>query len=293
MLEELAETVRRYADTCGAPETPHDTDVPGLSLVRCRRPTPMESVLYRPLVCVVLQGAKETAFGAQTVRFAEGQSLIVSLDLPSLSRVVTASAERPYLALALELDMALIRTLSAEMEDAAVEPDPASAVVSGEADGALVRAMGRLFELTTDPVDRKILADPYRREVHFRLLQARHGAMLRRLARQDSHASRIARAVSRIRQDITAPIRISDLSRLAGMSPSSFHAHFKTVTATTPLQYQKDLRLLEARQRLIATTRPVTEIAYAVGYESPTQFSREYARKFGVPPREERMSVDA
>ena len=115
--------------------------------------------------------------------------------------------------------------------------------------------------------------------------------MLRRLMRQDSHASRIARAIAKIRTELTSPLRIADLSRAAGMSPSSFHEHFKAVTATTPLQYQKDLRLLEARNRLLDTGRSVTEIAFEVGYESPTQFSREYSRKFGVSPRRDRVEA--
>lgn len=137
------------------------------------------------------------------------------------------------------------------------------------------------------------MAPLIRREIHFRLLLARHGAMLRQLVRQESAASRISKAIGKIRQDFKTQIAVSELARTAGMSVSSFHEHFRTLTATTPLQYQKDLRLIEARQLLIDGTRSVSNVAFEVGYESPTQFSREYSRKFGVSPRRDLAGLRA
>jgi len=149
-----------------------------------------------------------------------------------------------------------------------------------------VETLRRLVALIDTPADAKVLAPLVLRELHYRLLQAGHGTMLRQLLRRDSHASRIAKAIAKIRDDLAEPLSVPELARVATMSASTFHQHFKEVTATTPLQYQKSLRLLEARRRIRDEGRSVTEAAFEVGYNSSTQFSREYARTFGVAPRE-------
>ena len=293
---ELKDRIWRYADQVAAAETPFQTEIQGLTLVRCREATRIEPTLYKPLACVVLQGAKESFLGDSPVRFSAGQTLIVSLDIPTVSRIVGANRDMPYIAMALELDLSVMRSLAAEMSDTASDNDQSLqersvAIAAGGTDPDLLDAMERLFNLIGRPADQRVLLPLILREIHFRLLSAGHGAMLRRLMLRDSHVSRIARAVSKIRSDIAAPIRIAELSQLAGMSPSSFHEHFKSVTAKTPLQFQKDIRLQEARSRLIGGAGSVTEIAFTVGYESPTQFSREYARKFGVSPRANRHTA--
>ena len=224
------------------------------------------------------------------------------LDIPSLERLgrvtpivvprgLAPLVRRRSFAHVVELDVGEIRSLAEEAGEAEIADERARAIASGEADAGLVGAMGRLFDLVERPVERRVMLPLLRREVHFRLLLARHGGMLRRLSRRDSHASRIARSLSRIRKDYALPLRVAELADAAGMSPSSFHEHFKALTATTPLQYQKDLRLIEARRRLAAGGQSVSGIAYEVGYESPTQFSREYSRKFGTSPRSERLSA--
>lgn len=288
---ELIERICRYADAYHAPEAPFATGIDGFTLVRSRAPTALEGMIYMPIVCLVLQGRKESYLGETPVSFGRGQSLIVSIDVPSVSRVVEASPEAPYVGLALQLDMSEVRSLAEEAGDAEIAGERARAIASGEADAGLVAAMARLFDLVDRPLEQRVLLPLVRREIHFRLLLARHGGMLRRLSRGDSHASRIARALARIRKDYTRPLKVADLADAAGMSPSSFHEHFKALTATTPLQYQKDLRLLEARRRLIGGEQTVTGVAFDVGYESPTQFSREYSRKFGTSPRAERLSA--
>ena len=216
--------------------------------------------------------------------FGAGQSLIVSLDLPTVSRITEASEHTPYVALALAIDIGILRSLNEEVGESEIVGQKARALAAGMADERLIAAMGRLFDLVDRPVERKVLVPLITREIHFRALFAGHGEMLRRLSRHDSHASRVARAIAHIRRSFPASVSIPELARTAGMSPSSFHEHFKAVTATTPLQYQKELRLAEARQQLIYGGKSVSSVAYEVGYESPTQFSREYARRFGNPP---------
>jgi AraC-like DNA-binding protein len=200
-----------------------------------------------------------------------------------LTRVVQASHAKPYVALALTLDLTLVHELAAEIDAASDEPQ--SMIAVGEADDALLGAMDRLFGLVDKPQAAPTLSPLIRREIHYWLLAARHGAMLRALARPDSHAARVARATALIQRGYAETLRVPELARAAGMSASAFHEHFKAITGLTPLQYQKQLRLTKARQLLIGDGETVSGAAFAVGYESPTQFSREYSRRFGASPR--------
>lgn len=229
-LAALSARVVAHADTTGAGESPTETGVPGLSFVRARSPTDHEPMLYEPLVCVVLQGAKETLVGERVVPFAAGRSLIVSFDLPALSRIRQASPGAPYVALALKLDLGLVRDLDADQARTGA-PSPAdSAVVAGPADGALLDAMSRLFDLVGRVDERTVMLPLLLREVHFQLLRAEHGGMLRRLANRHGHASSIARAVARLRRDYASALSVADLARAANMSASTFHERFKAVS---------------------------------------------------------------
>jgi len=287
--DDLIRRIVRDADLADAGDAPFETAIPGLGAVRARRPAALAPVLYEPLVCLVIQGEKEAWIGDRSVSFGPGESLIVGIDLPTESRVVRASPDAPYAALALTLDIALLRDLAAEAGPTTFQAEPADAVAAGPADAAMSDAMTRLYGLADRPTAARVLAPLAVREIHFLLLAAGHGGLLRRLARPESHASRIARAVARIRRDFAEPLPVGDLAREAGMGLSAFHDHFKAVTATTPLQFQKRLRLIEARRLLQAGRCSVGGAAFAVGYESPTQFSREYARVFGGPPRRDRQ----
>ncbi|MEM9515713.1 MAG: AraC family transcriptional regulator [Actinomycetota bacterium] len=270
------------------------TGVDGFGVVRSTARSILRATLYHPVICLILQGAKELELGAQRVECAAGQSIVVSHELPLRSRITDASPEVPYLALILELDVGLLRRLVDDIDGLDVrepaDPDPTALRVGGAAP-ALIDAFGRLLSMVDSPVEASALGPLVVHEIHFRLLAADHGAALRRLLNRDSHASRIAKAIDQIRGDLAEPLAIGDLARAVGMSQSSFHEHFKAVTSTTPLQYQKDLRLLEARQLLGLGDRTVTEVALAVGYQSPTQFSREYSRKFGITPSEDRDRI--
>jgi len=290
-VEALTNRVLAYADQHSIGDEPYRTEIPGLSVSRHKKPTDLMPTLYRPIVCFVLQGAKQAYLGNEVVTFSRMQSVIVGLDLPTFSRVVEASRERPYVALALELDMSLIKELSAEIAHHEVEEGQASAIAAGEADEAVVNAIERLFGLLDKPAAVPVLLPLLRREIHFWLLSASHGRLLRELPRSSSHAARISKAMLHIRRHFADPLRIPELARAAGMSVSAFHQHFKAVCGTTPLQYQKRMRLMEARRLMLSEGQPVSAAAFAVGYESPTQFSREFSRMFGVPPREHRRSL--
>jgi AraC-like DNA-binding protein len=251
----------------------------GLLLLQHDTPTSLDASLYEPVLCLILQGKKEVSIGEQTLSFGPGECLLVSSDLPVCSRITRA----PYLALVLELDVSSIRKLYDEVSESALDSGRARAAVTHRADPGLLDALLRYLTLADSPADAKALGPLVSKELHYRLLVAPFGGMLRSLLRHDSTASAIARAIARIRSDLRSPIAIPELARRVGMSASSFHQHFKTITSTTPLQYQKELRLLEAR-RLLRTGASVTTVAYDVGYESSSQFSREYTRKFGVAP---------
>jgi AraC-like DNA-binding protein len=258
----------------------------GLALLRQHSPSSFEALLYEPVLCLILQGRKQVSIGEQSLSFGPGECLLVSHDLPVRSRITKA----PYLALVLEVDVATIRKLYDEVSESALDSERARAAEVHRADPALLDALRRYLALADSPADAKVLGPLVAKEIHYRLLVAPFGGMLRSLIRHDSNASAIARAIGHIRGDIRATIAIPELARRVGMSVSSFHQHFRAITSTTPLQYQKELRLLEARRLLKASDASVTAAAYEVGYESSSQFSREYARKFGVPPSEDMAS---
>jgi len=289
LIEQASRRVRAAEDDGQRITQPVD----GLLLLRQGSPSSFEATLYEPVLCLILQGAKQVAIGGQTLSVGAGECLLVSHDLPVCSSITQV----PYLALVFEVDVATIRKLYDEVAESALGGEPAGnherarAAVTHRADPGLLDALSRYLALADSPADAKVLGPLISKEIHYRLLVAPFGGMLRSLIRHDSNASAIARAIGHIRGDVRSPIAIPDLARRVGMSASSFHKHFKTITSTTPLQYQKELRLLEARRLLTTGGASVTAAAYEVGYESPSQFSREYARVFGVPPSQDMASV--
>lgn len=254
--------------------------LPGLKISRHYRPTAFENTLYEPLIGLIVQGRKETILGGQTWESGAGEILLISHDLPVVARIT----ETPYLAYLLSINISELRSLYDEVAETALDEAQAQAVEVHTADPQLIDALGRYGALVAAPMDAKVLGPLILREIHYRLLTAPFGGMLRHLLRYGSPASAIARAIAYIRRDFPASIAIPELAQRVGMSASSFHKHFKAVTHSTPLQYQKDLRLLEAKRLLLKAGASVSTAACEVGYESLTQFSREYARKFGVPP---------
>ncbi len=252
----------------------------GLVLLRQNCPGVLEASLYEPVLCLILQGKKQGWIGEQTLSFGPGECLLVSHDLPVSSTITRA----PYFALVLKVDVATIRKLYDEVSESVLDSEGARAIVTHRADLELLDALGRYLTLAGSTADAQVLGPLVLKEIHYRLLVAPFGGMLRGLIRHDSNASAIARAIGYIRGDFHLPIAIPELARRVGMGASSFHQHFKTITSVTPLQYQKELRLLEARRLMKTDGASVTTAAYEVGYESSSQFSREYTRKFGVSP---------
>ncbi len=284
LLDRLTERVDRLLPAGQWDSNP----IRGLRLLRRDAPGAHACTLYEPVLCLILHGAKEVHIGSEALSFGAGECLLVSHTLSVRSRTV----EAPYLALVFELDVAMVRKLYDEVAGAAPDDAHVRAAETHRADDALLDALLRYAALADSPTEAHVLAPLVSKEIHFRLLMAPFGGMLRTLLRHDSHGSAIARAIGHIRADIRSRLEVPSLAQKVGMSVSSFHQHFKAITSTTPLQYQKELRLLASRE-LLRGGASVTTTAFDVGYESASQFSREYARKFGVPPSQDRAGSSA
>jgi AraC-like DNA-binding protein len=259
--------------------------LPAAHIFERRGVTVFEAVVYNPVICLILQGRKEMNVGEQFVELTDGDALLVSHDLPVESKITKASAQEPYRALIFSLDLGVLRSLYEQVGEAVSERHQATSLASSEADPSWTEPMVRYLELMNAPLDVQVLGPMILREIHYRLLLSPIGGMLRNLLSVDSHASRIAKTIQQIRSKFREPLAVGELAQTAGMSPSSFHEHFKSVTGTTPLQYQKDLRMIEARTLLERGVPSVSAAGFEVGYESPTQFSRDYSRKFGCSPK--------
>ena len=263
----------------------------GLHFLRFAAPTGQDATVYRPLLCLVLQGAKEVGTNKRTLCVADGQSLVVSHALPVVSRITDAAPDRPYVALVFPIDLDLLRGLAADVPPtrAASQHDPFSISLC-QTDLEMEGALLRYLDQCDHEESRGLLAPITAREIHARLLLGPHADPLRKLLWHETSSSRIFHATREIQSDLARPLVVGDLAARVGMSGSAFFEHFKAVTGTSPLQYQKDLRLLRAHEALRSTNEKVSEIAFGVGYESAAQFSREYARKFGMPPRRNRAN---
>lgn len=237
-----------------------------------------------PLIGLVLQGSKSVQFGTERVCYQAGDVIVIGNSLPMVSGVVNASPDTPYIALYLGIDIQILRGVYGDMGGASIE-EPGPALETGRADDEVVDSIARLFRLRRDPVEERTLATAAIREVYFRVLRSEKGNALRRIIHADSKANQVAKAIAHIRKEYRSTIKASELAAISGMSASVFYDAFKRVTANSPLQFQKDLRLTEAYQLLQQTGTPISKIAHTVGYESPAQFSREFSKKFGLPPR--------
>lgn len=253
-----------------------------MAIVSQAQPTKANCYVYQPLACLILRGAKEIAVGETIAKAGSGDLLVGSHELPLVARVAEASTSAPYTALVVPIDVAVLRSLHDQLGRR--DRDETAAMKVAPAEPEIVDCLGRYVALADNPMDSRVLEPLLWTELHYRLLKAASGAMLNQLLSIDSHASRIADAIALIRASIEKPLVVADVAAAVGMSASSFHVHFKTVTGTSPLQYQKDLRLVQARHLLAAGDMNAGEVAHEVGYRSASQFSREYRRKFGVSP---------
>jgi AraC-like DNA-binding protein len=277
MIDEMRALVARHADHTAPSRLP-------LRVSQSIGPTQPTHGVYQPMLCFVLQGAKRVIIGERVIEYRAGHFLVASIDLPVIGQVIEASPERPYMVVALALDPATISALLLDLPHAGEGAAEAGISVSPMVPD-LLDPLLRMMRLLDASHDAAVMAPMLEREILYRVLQGPQGAILRQIAQSDSRLSRVRRAIDWIRQNYAEPLRIDHLAGLAGMSASSFHRHFKAVTAMSPLAYHKQIRLQEARRRLIVAPAEAARVAYAVGYESPSQFSREYARLFGQPPR--------
>lgn len=291
----LLRLARKYADAHLTKDGVATTPIPGVFILSEAAPSLLQFAITKPLLALVLQGRKRVTMGNHTFEFGAGESLLVTVDVPTVSQVITASAATPYYSLVVELDAAVITELVGDMGKLEATPDLPVRVDQIEQDVA--EAALHLLKLLDRPHALKMLGRQMVRELHYWLLSGRYGKSMRALGNMDSHARRIARAVEIIRTKYDQPLRVKKLADAAGMSLSVFHTHFRNITTLTPLQFQKQLRLVEARRRMLAEGAAISTAAHGVGYESVTQFTREYSRMFGHPParsiREARKSEES
>lgn len=281
--EELAALITRHTD--GKGNGLHQTGIENLEFAReSFASIPLQDVC-EPFLGIIIQGKKEALLGEETYRYGAAQYLVLSVDLPLKGFTVEATPEQPYLGFKLNLDSRqLCDIITAQTLSASKTENSVRGLFVSNADASLIDCAIRLTRLLDTPQDIFILAPMIIREIYYRLLMGEQSEAVRQIATSGSNMQRIAEAIQFLKADFTKPMRVEYLAEQANMSPSSFHHHFKAVTSMSPLQYQKQLRLLTARRLMLTENSDATKAAYQVGYKSPSQFSREYSRMFGAPP---------
>jgi AraC-like DNA-binding protein len=289
-LSRLAEILARHVEVDGI----HESAIKGVGLIRASAPTMPMPVVYEPTLCLVAQGRKQAMLGTTAYVYDAAKYLVASVDLPVMGSVIEASTDRPYLCLRLNLDMAelselAIRHPTPEADNGA----PPVGLALNETTPELLEAAVRLAGLLDTPRDIDELAPLVVREILYRLLTGPGNGLVRHMAQANSRLNQIARAIVWIRAHYTEAWNIDDLADVAGMSRSSFHAHFKAVTSMSPLEFRTQLRLQEARRIMVAEAMDAASAGFRVGYESPSQFSRDYGRAFGMPPARDALRLRA
>jgi AraC-like DNA-binding protein len=289
-LADMTGLLTRFTE---AGEGPQATPVRSLTVYRADAPSQrLHGVHSSPCVCVIAQGAKRAMLGEEVYLYDRARYLAAGMNLPVSGQIIEASPAKPYLALKLdvtpqEIAAIILEAKLPEPPDAA----PGRAMVTSRVDANLAEAFVRLLRLADSPEDIPALEPVMRREILYRMLKGDEGRNLRQIAMSAAHSTRIAKSIEWLRQNYTRPLRVEELAAQASMSTSSFHEHFRAVTAMSPLQFQKQLRLQEARQLLISEALDAATAGHRVGYESPSQFSREYSRLFGAPPATDRRRL--
>lgn len=259
--------------------------IDGVTVFSTTRTTAPLGNVAQPVMALVAQGAKQSMLNEQVFDYAAGQFLVVTVDLPLTSRIAAAADAEPFLAVSLPLDPATVAEL---LLDAPVLPETAGpALATSDASPELLDAVVRLLRLADSPTDRRVLAPGIEREIHWRLLTGPQGGLVRQIGVAEGRLALVARAIRWLKEHHAEPIRIEDLAAEVGVSASTLNRHFRAATSMSPLQYQKQLRLQRARARLLADPTDVAGVGHAVGYTSASQFTREYRRMFGAPPRED------
>jgi AraC-like DNA-binding protein len=281
------ELIERLAEI-GIGDGVHTCVLPGVAVLRASAPSQPLPAVYHPSLCIVVQGRKHALFGGETYVYDPLHCLVVSTSLPITGRIIEASPAKPYLCLRIDLDMRIIEELLPQINigdlPSSTSHDP-PAVLLARTSSALLDAALRLMRLSDEPTSIPVLVPLTVREIHYRLLSSALGPQLRALCEADGHLRRVGRAIAMLRDRYAEPLRIEALADIAHMSPSALYQRFKAVTAMSPLQFQKRLRLQEARRLMLSDGLDAATAAHRVGYESPSHFSREYRRLFGAPPR--------
>lgn len=263
------------------------TCVGGLTLVRRVTPVSPTSYVYRPSLAMIMQGRKNVDLAGTAYSYDEAHFMLTAVDLPTITEVTEASPDKPYVSILLELDLDIAKDMATRIDMGGRSAPPASGLSVGPVDLPMMETMARLVALSGQPADAPYLSGPIQQELIYRLLTDPIGSQLREIVRANTQNGRIALATAWLREHYREPLHVGELATLCSMGASTLHQHFRTMTGTSPLQYQKQLRLHEARRLLIAGDTDVAGAAFAVGYESAAQFNREYKRMFGAPPRRE------
>ena len=279
-----AALARRIALFMGSAES-RATEIPGLTLHRRTAPTAPCPATYEPSVTVIAQGRKRVELGPNIFIYDASRFLLTSVDLPVISRVIEASEQTPCLVLSLKLELPVVRELlSREEIQVAEAPSDSPAMATGATTVEFLSACCRLVDLLQSPQDIPFLSRQIQREIIYRILRSAEGSRLRAIATQGEQSHRTAKAIAWIKTNYAKPLRVEDLAEIAGVGVSTLHHHFRVLTSMSPLQYQKQLRLLAARGRMLVDGLDAASAAFEVGYESASQFNREYSRFFGQPP---------
>jgi AraC-like DNA-binding protein len=279
-LDTLVDLISRHAPVDGI----HELRIPGVKLLRASSPTMPMPVIYAPTLCLVAQGTKRAALGATTYRYDPAHFLVASVELPVMGSVIKASTSHPYLCLQLDLDSAELSDLAIRYPASARDVASAAGLTLNRTTPQLLDAAIRLVGLLDTPHDIDALAPLTIREILYRLLTGTCSGVIRQMAQADSRLNQIAHAIVWIRAHFRGPCRIERAAEVAGMSRSSFHLHFKAVTTMSPIEFRTHLRMQEARRLMVSDAADAASAGFQVGYESPSQFSRDYARMFGMPP---------
>ncbi|EIA1621926.1 AraC family transcriptional regulator [Vibrio parahaemolyticus] len=286
--QKLAKLIDRWTGNANQ----YDTPISGLRFSRWTTPTPPTSYTHNPSICLIAQGRKRVLLGEESFIYDANHFLISSVDLPIIANIIEASEELPYLGLIMELDLTEISQLIVDSELAFTQSKKAQkGIAVGELSESLLDAFVRLAELLDEGQNIKILAPIIKREIFYRLLMSEQGTRLHQIVTAGSHSHQIAKAIDWLKNNFVKPLSVGDLASYTGMSKSSFYTHFRSMTSMTPLQFQKKLRLSEARRLMLTENLDAMAATFKVGYESPSQFSREYSRLFGAPPSKDIKSL--
>ncbi|MDF4256054.1 AraC family transcriptional regulator [Vibrio parahaemolyticus] len=286
--QKLAKLIDRWTGNANQ----YDTPISGLRFSRWTTPTPPTSYTHNPSICLIAQGRKRVLLGEESFIYDANHFLISSVDLPIIANIIEASEEQPYLGLIMELDLTEISQLIVDGELAFTQAKEAQkGIAVGELSESLLDAFVRLAELLDEGQNIKILAPIIKREIFYRLLMSEQGTRLHQIVTAGSHSHQIAKAIDWLKNNFVKPLSVGDLASYTGMSKSSFYTHFRSMTSMTPLQFQKKLRLSEARRLMLTENLDAMAATFKVGYESPSQFSWEYSRLFGAPPSKDIKSL--